>query len=159
MTLRNVHPHTAWLLQSPARLYDWHAGWLLSRRFLRLTHVGRKSGRQYRTILEAIATDPATHEIFVLVGQGPQADWYRNLRANPAVELATGRQRYVPDHRVVPEDEAAAVLADYERRNRLVAPLVRRVLSWLVGWSYDGSDAARRRLVRERPIVAFRPAG
>ena len=154
-----VKPITVRLLQSPARLYDWHMGWLLGHRFLRLTHVGRKSGRQYRTILEVIATDAATHEMFVLVGQGPQADWYRNLQANPAVELAIGRERYLPDHRVLPAAEAAAVLADYERRTRLVAPVVRRVLSWLVGWSYDGSDEARRRLVRERPIVAFRPAG
>jgi hypothetical protein len=38
-----------------------------------------------------------------------------------------------------------------------VAPVVRRVLSWLVGWSYDGGDDARRRLVRELPLVEFRP--
>jgi hypothetical protein len=49
-----------------------------------------------------------------------------------------------------------AVVADYERRNRWVAPVVRRVLSWLVGWPYDSSDAARRQLVRERPLVGLR---
>jgi hypothetical protein len=30
------------------------------------------------------------------------------------------------------------------------------VLSWLVGWRYDGSAAARQRLVKELPLVAFR---
>jgi hypothetical protein len=49
-------------------------------------------------------------------------------------------------------------MAGYEQRNRLAAPLVRMVLSRLVGWRYDGSDAARHRLVRELPLVAFRPA-
>jgi hypothetical protein len=36
---------------------------------------------------------------------------------------------------------------------------VLEVLSALVGRHYEGSDAARRRLVRELPLVAFRPAG
>jgi hypothetical protein len=30
------------------------------------------------------------------------------------------------------------------------------VLSRLLGWRYDGSDAARARLARELPMVAFR---
>lgn len=56
-------------------------------------------------------------------------------------------------------DEAAGVLAGYELRNRVAAQVVRRVLSALVGRPYDGSDTARHRLVRELPLVAFRPAG
>ena len=51
------------------------------------------------------------------------------------------------------------MLAGYERRNRWVAPVVRAVLSRLVGWHYDGSESARRRLVGELPMVAFRPIG
>ena len=50
------------------------------------------------------------------------------------------------------------MLTDYERRNRWVMPVIRRALSWLVGWRYDGSDEARRRLVGQLPFVAFRPA-
>lgn len=48
-------------------------------------------------------------------------------------------------------------MADYERRNWWVAPVIRRMLTWLVGWRYDGSDSARRKLVRQLPVVAFRP--
>ena len=44
--------------------------------------------------------------------------------------------------RVLGPREAVAVLADYERRNRWVAPLVGRVLSWLVGWRYGGGSPA-----------------
>ena len=39
-----------------------------------------------------------------------------------------------------------------------MAPIVRRVLSRLLGWRYDGSEDARRRLVCQLPLVAFRPA-
>lgn len=145
------------LLRAPARLYDWNAGWLLGRRFLRLTHIGRRSGRPYRTMLEVIGTGSAPGEVIVIAGLGRSADWYRNVQAQPAAEVAIVRHRFRPAHRVLELSEAAQVLADYERHNRWATPVVRRVLSWLVGWGYDGSEDARWRLARELPIVAFRP--
>lgn len=122
-----------------------------------------------------IGSNPASGEIVVIAGLGRSADWYRNVQANPPPashasptppvairfappEGAVGRESFRPVARQLDEDEAATVVAGYERRNRLVAPVVRRVLSWLVGWRYDGSEAARGRLVRELPVVAFRPA-
>jgi deazaflavin-dependent oxidoreductase (nitroreductase family) len=145
------------LLRAPGLLYDWHAGWLLGHRFLRLTHLGRRSGRRYRTMLEVVGTGQAPGEVVVVAGLGRSADWFRNLQAGRGVEVAIGRRRFRPRHRVLGPREAVAVLADYERRNRWVAPLVRRVLSWLVGWRYDGSDGARRRLAGQLPLVALRP--
>jgi deazaflavin-dependent oxidoreductase (nitroreductase family) len=145
-------------LRAPAVLYDWKLGWLLGRRFLRLTHRGRRSGRCYRMMLEVIKDDRVQHEVFVMVGLGRRAQWYRNVMAGGAVELVIGSERFRPDYRELAPAEAAAVLADYERRNRLLAPIVQMVLSRLVGWRYDGSPPARERLVRERPILAFRPA-
>lgn len=110
-------------------------------------------------MLEVIARNPATDEFLVIAGLGESADWYRNLLAQPAVEVAVGRRRFRPEHRTLSEGEAVAAIADYESRNRLAAPVVRRVLSWLVGWRYDSSADARRRVARELPVVAFRPAG
>jgi deazaflavin-dependent oxidoreductase (nitroreductase family) len=145
------------VLRLPALLYDWNAGWLLGHRFLRLTHAGRRSGRRYRTVLEVIGTGPAPGEVIVMAGLGRSADWYRNVMAHPAIEVAIARQRFRPAYRVLGEPEAVAVLADYERRNRWATPLVRRTLTWLVGWTYDGSEDARRRLAHELPLIAFRP--
>lgn len=147
-----------WLLRAPAYLYDIHAGWLLGRRFLRLTHTGRRSGRRYQTMLEVVAEDRATRELIVVAGFGRSAQWYRNVRAGNATEIAIGRGRFRPRYRELASDEASAALAAYERRNRWLAPVVRRVLSRLVGWDYDGSTAARGRLVSELPMVGFRPA-
>ena len=157
------HPHrfgraTRLLLRLPTHLYDWHLGWLLDGRFLRLTHLGRRSGRGYQTVLEVVGSDRETEEITVMSGFGPSADWFRNLQAAPAVEVAIGRRRFRPQHRILEETEASRVLAGYERRNRLIAPIVRLALGWLAGWPYDGSDAARARLVRQLPLVAFRPS-
>jgi deazaflavin-dependent oxidoreductase (nitroreductase family) len=158
MAAHELNPGVRRLLRAPARLYDWDLGWLLGRRFLRLTHLGRRSGRVYRTVVEVVGEDPATGELFALSGFGRSADWFRNLQARPALEVEVGHDHFRPVHRVLDEDEAAAVLAAYERRNRWLAPVVRRVLSRLVGWRYDGTEAARRRLVRDLPVVAFRPA-
>lgn len=155
---RQPGPTLGKLLRAPARLYDWHAGWILGRRFLRLTHVGRRSGRHYHTMLEVIGENRAAREVIVIAGLGPSAQWYRNLLAHDAIEVAIGRQRYTPTHRQLSEPEAALVLAEYERRSRLIAPILRRVLSWLVGWRYDSTEPARRRLVSELPVIGLRPA-
>lgn len=160
MNTRKPGPIVRRLLRAPALLYRCNAGWLLGERFLLLTHVGRRSGRRYQTVLEVIGTRPAAGEFMVMAGLGRSANWYRNVQAHPATEVLVGRQRLRrPALRVLDAQEAAAVLAEYERRNRVVAPVVRRVLSWLVGWRYDASDGARRRLVRELPVVAFRARG
>jgi deazaflavin-dependent oxidoreductase (nitroreductase family) len=157
MTVRRPRPIVASALRAPARLYDWHLGWILGRRFLRLTHRGRRTGRQYRTMLEVIGEDRAARELMVIAGLGRSAQWYRNLLAGHASEVAIGRERFSPSYRELDPVEAAAVLAAYEGRNRHLAPVVRRLLGWLVGWYYDGSEINRLRLVRELPILGLRP--
>ncbi|WP_409463104.1 nitroreductase family deazaflavin-dependent oxidoreductase [Amycolatopsis sp. GA6-003] len=154
-----MNPIARTVFKAPAKLYDRDLGWLLGKRFLCLTHVGRKSGRRYRTVLEVIGVRPRTGEVLAIAGLGPSSDWYRNLQAAPAAEVAIGRRKFVPAHRVLGESEAADAIADYERRNLLLRPILHPVLSKLLGWRYDGSDAARLRMVQQLPIVAFRPRG
>ena len=145
------------LLRAPVAPYSVRAGWLLGHHFLLLRHRGRRSHRLYSTVLEVVAWRPAAHEAVVVSGFGHGSQWYRNLLAGQGVEVRIGRLRFAPEARPLDGNEAAGVLADYERRNRLVAPLVRAVLSKLAGVGYDGSDAARRRVVQSLPLVALRP--
>lgn len=145
------------LLKAPSRLYDLRFGWLLGRRFLRVSHWGRKSGRLYHTVLEVVGEIAETGEIVVVAGLGAGSDWYRNLQVGPALAVEIGRERFVPAHRTLEPAEAAGVLAAYERRNRWAAPMARLVLSRLLGWSYDGSEQARARLTATLPFVAFHP--
>ena len=156
MTTRRPNPMLASLLRAPTLLYDLRLGWIFGHRFLRLTHVGRKSGRRYQTMLEVVGSDPRSGEVIVVAGFGHSAQWYLNLRAGGAVEVAIGRERFAALHRELEADEAAAVLGAYERRHRLIAGIVRLVLSRLVGWRYDGSEVARRALVRELPMIGLR---
>jgi deazaflavin-dependent oxidoreductase (nitroreductase family) len=145
------------LLALPAGLYRAGAGWLLGHRFLLLTHRGRRSGRLYETVLEVVRWRSGSEEAVVMSGFGPRSQWYRNVLAGGAVEIQISRRRLRPSARVLPAEEAVAVLADYERRNRLIVPVVRRVLSRLAGFRYDGSEESRRRLVETLPLVEFVP--
>ena len=145
------------LFKAPVRLYRRRLGWVLGNRFLLLEHHGRRSGRRYETVLEVVGRDP-DGEVMVISGWGPAADWYRNVIAGGGVRITSGRESFLADHRVVPPNEAVRVLADYEERNRWVRPVINRMLASMVGWPYDGSPEARRRLTEQLPMVAFRRA-
>ena len=143
------------VFRAPVRLYDHGLGRLLGRRFLCLTHLGRRSGRRYRTVLEVVGAEGG--ESFVVAGLGARADWFRNIQARPPVEVIVGADRFPASHRVLGEEEAVAVIAGYEHRNRLVKPVVRFAFGKLLGRPYDGTDLARRRMARRLPVVGFRP--
>lgn len=141
------------IFRAPGALYRLRLGGLLGHRFLQVTHSGRKSGRVYRTVLEVVAYDKAIQESVVVAGFGTESDWYRNLQASPALEIATGWRRYVPQQRFLSVEEGAAALADYESRNGRLATAGLRQL-----FAYDGTPASRLALARRIPMVAFRPA-
>lgn len=146
-----------WVFRAPLALYTAHGGWLLGHRFLLLRHRGRRSGRLYRTVLEVVAWRADTREAIVMSGFGASSQWYKNVLAGGATEVQIARLRFVPLVRPLEQEEAMAVLADYERRHRIAAPVVRAVLGRLLGFRYDGSDAARLRAVQTLPLIAFRP--
>ena len=143
------------MLGLPRHLYRHGWGWLLGRRFLQLTHTGRRTGRTHTTVLEVVRLDRDSGEVMVVSGLGPSSDWLRNIQANGRAEISIGRESFPASFRMAPIDEAMRIFADYERRNRLAAPLIRFVLSRLLGWRYDGSTQARRRLAEALPVVAF----
>lgn len=146
-----------WLLRAPVHLYRWNCGWLLGRRFLLLTHAGRRTGRRHQTVLEILDHRDDGPEVVVMTGFGRGADWFRNIQAVPAAEVVVGTHRFAAAHRILNAEEAERVFAHYEQRNRWVAPIMRMVLRRLLGWRYNGSDGARRRAVAQLPLVAFRP--
>jgi deazaflavin-dependent oxidoreductase (nitroreductase family) len=124
---------------------------------LLLIHVGRRSGRRRCTMLEIVEYRSEGPEAVVISAFGRDARWLRNIEATPDPEVVIGSLHFIAICRVLREEEAARVLGGYERRNRLMAPIIRRVLSRLLGWRYDGSAEHRRRLAAQLPFVAFRP--
>jgi deazaflavin-dependent oxidoreductase (nitroreductase family) len=146
------------LFRAPVWLYRWKCGWLLGHRFLLLIHTGRRSGLRRYTVLEVMEFRKAACEAVVMSAWGRNADWLRNIEEAPSrFQIVIGSRRFAATYRVLGTDEAASVIAGYERRNRLIAPIIRAGLSWLLGWRYDGSEHARRRAAAQVPYIAFRP--
>ena len=137
-------------------LWLYHRGWgrLLGRTFLMLVHVGRKTGQPHDMVAMILADDRDSGEVVIFSGWGPDVDWLSNLRAGPAREVRIARDRFVPEHRFLSEDEAVAVLVAFRRRHPGRVRLARAIL----GWGDLGSDAALRDFVRSHPFVALHPS-
>ena len=121
------------LFRAPVNLYRWNFGRLLGHRFLLLTHIGRRTGLRRHTVLEVMEYRKEGPEAVVMSAFGRNADWLRNIEAAPAPEVVIGSQHFVAAHRFLDEEEAMRVLTGYERRNWLIAPIIRGVLSRLLG--------------------------
>lgn len=139
-------------LKAPTYLFRWKLGFLFGERFLMLTHLGRTSGRTYHTALEVVHHDESSGEYVVCSGTGPDADWYRNIAAGPAVSIQVRNEVWTPEQRMLTAEEAARVFAGYEERHPKAA---RRLLASM-GQAYDSTDADRVRMMGNIPMVAFR---
>ena len=79
-----------------------------------LEHVGRRSGRVYRTPLTVFSTDDG---MAILLTYGPERDWLKNLTAAGGGRLRRhGRNHTVGNPRVMTRDEAAAHVTGFARR-------------------------------------------
>ena len=140
----------------PVWLYEHRLGWLLGRRFLLLTHRGRRTGTIHRTMLEVILHDAIRNESIVLSAYGTRAQWYRNLLAAPGLRVQTGRLDYQPRHRILSSDEARLAALDFTREHPLEARLAPLVLKRIRATG-AGAPATSTDLVASLPLVAFRP--
>ncbi|MBI4479340.1 MAG: hypothetical protein HY651_04900 [Acidobacteria bacterium] len=66
----NSRPHglLRLFLRFPILLYRLGLGWLFGGRLVLLTHIGRKSGRSRRVLLETLRLDRATQTVYILSG-------------------------------------------------------------------------------------------
>lgn len=152
---RPVSPLLKAIFDAPGWLYRHRMGRLLGRRFLALTHLGRKSGKERVTILEVAIFDPATRESIVASAYGPTADWYRNIQATPALRIQTGRLDYEPVQRFLTPDEAREAAHRFCAEHPWEARLAPRVLPAIGAAVPSGANAAE--MMSALPMVAFRP--
>ena len=79
-----------------------------------LEHVGRRSGRAYRTPLTVFSTKEG---VAILLTYGPDRDWLKNLIAADGGRLRRhGRSHTVRNPRVTTRDEAATHVTGIGRR-------------------------------------------
>jgi deazaflavin-dependent oxidoreductase (nitroreductase family) len=166
---RAGHPHRRTLLRSLAAR-AWNAvawlpaladrrglRWLLSGRLIGapivvLTHRGRRSGRIYRTPVEALADRAELGEVVVSPMRGRRGDWYRNVLAGGLIEASLRGDRQRPAWRELDEGERRAALDEYLRAHPLYGKLVLRML--MVVHGLEGTPAEV--VAREIPMLALR---
>ena len=140
------------IFKLPLVLYRLHLGWLLGKRFMQLTHVGRRSGKVRRTVLAVLRFDQQTNELYA-VSAWKGSDWYANIQASPALEVASGFARYAPVQRTLAPEEIAAALLAYRKRH----PLFSRIICRIPGWKWDSTPEEFLELAHTLRGVAFRP--
>jgi len=121
-----------WFYRAPIKMYKAGLGRLMSGRFLMLTHKGRKSGLDRYVVLEVVDRGPDTW--FVAAAYGNNADWFRNIKADPNVTVNFKGVRRSAVATVTSEDEAAAALRRYAVAHAKSA----RTLGKLMGVPMEG---------------------
>jgi deazaflavin-dependent oxidoreductase (nitroreductase family) len=141
---------------APRWFYAHGLGWLMGKRFIALSHVGRKSGIERKTVLEVAVYHPDTREMIVASAFGLKADWYLNIQAKPAHLVQVGRTEYVPHQRFLGPDEARAAAAEFCRKHRLEARAAIPVFV-AMGGAKKGEFTDPVDLLASLPMVAFKP--
>ncbi len=73
-------------------LGQWVNAWpAAGGRIMVITHTGRRSGRPHQT---PVNYSPAGEAVYCTVGFGTRCDWYRNLLAEPHVEVWLPKARW-----------------------------------------------------------------
>jgi deazaflavin-dependent oxidoreductase (nitroreductase family) len=139
----------AFFWRAPIFLYRVNLGWMLGKRFLHLTHIGRKSGEPRQAVLEVVHhTDNA---YYVASGFGEKSHWFQNIMHTPQVNIQVGRAKMSATAERLPFPEAKEILSAYAQAH----PFALKELSRVIGLSYDGSDADLKKLANLLPIVKF----
>jgi deazaflavin-dependent oxidoreductase (nitroreductase family) len=91
-----------------------------------LEHVGRRSGRRYRTPLTVF---PTADGVAILLTYGPDRDWLKNITAAGGATMRRyGKSFDVVDPRVVTKAEAAPAVTGWMRPLFAVLPFEQAVL-------------------------------
>ena len=140
------------IFKLPIFLYRLRLGWLMGKRFMQITHVGRRSGKVRRTILAVLRFDEKTKEIYA-VSAWKGSDWYHNIQASPALQVEIGFVRYAPVQRTLSPEEITTTFMEYRKKH----PIFSRMICRIPGWKWDSTYEEFLKLARTLHGVAFRP--
>ena len=152
MTTRRKPPKFLWrLMRLPRIWYKIGLGSVVGRIFLLLTTTGRKTGLPRETPLQYEEVNGA---IYVASARGMDADWVRNIAANPLVTVQIRARRFEGTAEIV---TSPARIADFlqlrlERRPRMMGAMLRAE-----GLPPNPTRADLEALATRIVVVAIRP--
>lgn len=118
-------PVVVWrLLKLPRLWYALGLGPVVGRLILLLTTTGRKTGLPRMTPLQYEEQDDV---IYVASARGRQADWFRNILANPRVEIRVKARRFYGQAEPITDPARVADFLELrlERHPRMMGAMLR----------------------------------
>jgi deazaflavin-dependent oxidoreductase (nitroreductase family) len=142
------------VLSLPVVLERHGLGRILGNRFIIIEHVGRSSGRVYRTPVEVVAHDSDGEQSWTVVAAwDAHPDWLANIEHRDArAVIVAGRRHEHPTQQRLDPVTACDVLAAYVCRY----PLVARALFRVLHWPDPRRPGAFREITATVPMVRFR---
>ncbi len=144
---------TRMLFRAPIWLYKLNLGWLMGKRAIKITHIGRVSGKSREVVLEVVKYEPSSETYFIAAAWGEKCDWVKNIRANPNVQIQVDREKMNVVAKQLTPDMGEAVILDYAQRH----PTAMKNLAQYMGYKLDGSEADYRELGRLLLMFALKP--
>jgi deazaflavin-dependent oxidoreductase (nitroreductase family) len=145
-------PKIFWrLTRVPQLLYALGLGPLVGGLILLLATTGRKSGKRRVVPLQYEEHDGV---IYLGSARGSNADWFRNIQANPQVELQIGSRRF--RGMAQPLSDPASI-ADFLELRLWHRPKLMRAMLRLEGLSRQPDRADLEALAGQIAAVAIRP--
>jgi deazaflavin-dependent oxidoreductase (nitroreductase family) len=140
------------LFRIPILFFHIGLGWMFGKRFLLLSHTGRKSGLARQVVLEIPWYDKSTNTYYVNSGFGPTSSWYQNILKQPQNTIQVGNQKMKVLAQTVSPEIGALVMLNFAKENPFEAKFVKAL-----GYKVDGTDADWQALGRELIIVSLKP--
>ncbi len=153
--IQKTNPPTGFqrvLWRLPTTLFRAHLGFLVSKRVMLLTHIGRASGRPRQAALEVVELQD-DGSIITASGFGAAADWYKNIRKTPEVTIQVGSRVHGARATTLSTEEGGAIMAHYATKR----PRLAKQLSRVMGFEVDGSADDYRAVGQAIPFVRFTP--
>jgi len=137
----------------PIWLYRLGFGFLLGKKALLLTHIGRKSGQPRQAVLEIIQAHPSENRYMVVSGFGLGSQWYQNIKIEPKVTIQVGTKRINAIAEQLEKNLAGDVMVEYAEK----FPSNLKTLSRILGYEIDHSPAGHRAFGEQIPVIQFSP--
>jgi deazaflavin-dependent oxidoreductase (nitroreductase family) len=148
----HVGPVFKWIFKIPILYYKLGLGWMIGKRFLLLTTIGRKTGKLRHTPLEYVY-NPQEDWYRIAPGWGGNTDWYKNLLHHPRVSVQVGRRTFTAVTEPVPLEEAAESMMTVSKRH----PSMDQVWGRWSDRPMDGTKESYIHAARFFPTVRLKP--
>ncbi|MBI5965507.1 MAG: nitroreductase family deazaflavin-dependent oxidoreductase [Chloroflexi bacterium] len=122
------------------------AQWML------ITHIGRKSGKQFDSMVDVMDYDKATDTYYIEAAYGTRADWVRNIQASLNFSARVGKRKFTARAMPLSNENTADMLIKFYRAK----PAYTRSVMAMVGLKFNGEEDLRA-LASKLMLLAIKP--